>query len=122
MTLVELLTAAAVFGIGASAALQLSASAARFTLAAEQQRHRAGELEQRLLVVEAEVQRWAGTPVATDCALAASWLHARVPLLQPQDDGLLLLQLQGEGGLQRERWYDPAALGLCRPEADDASV
>lgn len=122
MTLVELLTATSVFAIGASAALQLSASAARFTLAAEQQRHRAAALEERLLVVEAEVQRWAGSPVAADCTLAAAWLQERVPLLQPQDDGLLLLQLQGEGNLQRERWYDPAALGLCRPEADDASA
>lgn len=123
MTLVELLTAAAVFAIGASAALQLSAGAARATLTAEQLRRQAGALESRLLAVEAEVQRWAVAPVADDCDLAAAWLRERVPLLEPQSDGSLRLQLQGEGGLQRERWYDPAALGLCGvQEASDAAL
>ena len=82
----------------------------------EQQRRQAGALEAELLAVDAEVQHWSGAPVAADCAVAAAWLHERVPLLQPQPDGTLQLHVQGEGGLQRQRWYDPAALGLCGAE------
>ena len=116
MTLVELITASVVLATAASASLQLSVGSARATLAMEQQRRQAGALEVQLLAVEAEVQRWAGAPVAEDCAVAAAWLHERVPLLQPQPDSTLLLQLQSEGGLQRERRYDPAAFGLCGAE------
>lgn len=119
MTFTELLTASAVLAIGASAALQLSASASRATLAAELQRRHAVALETRLLTLEAELQQWAGTPVAATCDTAAAWLIERLPALQPRSGGLLL-QLQGEAGLRRERWYDPAALGLCLPEARDA--
>jgi type II secretory pathway component PulJ len=118
MTLAELLTASAVFAIGASAALQLSASASRSTLAAEQHRHRASNLEARVLAVEAELQQLVGTPLAADCASAAAWLIERSPSLQAKRGGLLL-QLEGDGGLRRERWYDPVALGLCLPEASD---
>jgi type II secretory pathway component PulJ len=121
MTLAELLTASAVFAIGASAALQLSASASRSTLAAEQQRHHASDLEARVLAVEADLQQLAGTPIAADCDSASAWLIERLPSLQAQRGGLLL-QLQGAGGLRRERWYDPAALGLCLPEASDGAL
>lgn len=122
MTLVELITAASVMAIGASAALQLSAGAARVTLAAEQQRQHAGALEARLLALEADLQRWAEAPALEDCSHATTWLSERMPLLQPQSDGLLRLTLQGEGGLQRERWYDPAALGLCAVEVPHAPL
>ena len=66
--------------------------------------------------MQAQLQQLAGTPVAADCQQAAYWLVGQLPALQRQGDGVLLRLQAGEGG-DRQRWYDPAAYGLCNPSA-----
>jgi hypothetical protein len=41
---------------------------------------------------------------------------SQLPGLQRQGEGVLL-RLQASEGPERERWYDPAAYGLCNPSA-----
>ena len=112
MNLTELLVAATVLAISASASLQVWAAGGQWSVRAEQQRQQHTALEAELLAVQAELQQLAGEPVAADCQAAADWLVARLPALERDGSGVGL-RLQGAGGLERRRWYDPAALGLC---------
>lgn len=117
MNLTELLVAATVMAISASASLQVWASGSQWSVRAEQQRQQHTALETELLAVQAQLQQLAGTPVAADCQAAADWLVAHLPALARDGQGVRL-RLQGPGGLERQRWYDPAALGLCGVEGE----
>jgi type II secretory pathway pseudopilin PulG len=116
MTLTEILVAASLLVISASASLQVWASGSRWSQASAQRLERQQAQEAQLLRVQAELQRLAGTPVAADCDAAADWLVSQLPGLQRQGEGVLL-RLQASEGPERERWYDPAAYGLCNPSA-----
>ena len=70
--------------------------------------------------MQAQLQQLAGTPVAADCQAAADWLVAHLPALARDGQGVRL-RLQGPGGLERQRWYDPAALGLCGVGVDEGA-
>lgn len=112
MNLTEVLVAATVLAISASASLQVGAAAGQWSARAEQQRLAHNALEAELLAVQAQLQQLAGEPVAADCDAAADWLVAHLPALE-RDGAGVRLRLQAAGGLERQRWYDPAALGLC---------
>ena len=116
MTLTEILVSASLLVISASASLQVWASGSRWSLRSEQRLEQQQALEAELLAVQAQLQQLAGTPVAADCQQAADWLVGQLPALQRQGDGVLLRLQAGEGG-DRQRWYDPAAYGLCNPSA-----
>lgn len=116
MTLTEILVAASLLVISASASLQVWASGSRWSLRSEQRLEQQQALEAELLAVQAQLQQLAGTPVAADCQQAADWLVGQLPALLRQGDGVLLRLQAGEGG-DRQRWYDPAAYGLCNPSA-----
>jgi type II secretory pathway component PulJ len=116
MTLTEILVAASLLVISASASLQVWASGSRWSLRSEQRLEQQQALEAELLAVQAQLQQLAGTAVAADCQQAADWLVGQLPALQRQGDGVLL-RLQGSDGGERQRWYDPAAYGLCNPSA-----
>ena len=118
MTLTEILVAASLLVISASASLQVWASGSRWSQASAQRLERQHAQETELLRLQAELQRLAGTPVATDCDEAADWLVSQLPALQRQGEGVLL-RLQASDGAERQRWYDPAAYGLCNPSAAD---
>ena len=116
MTLTEILVATSLLVISASASLQVWASGSRWSLRSEQRLEQQQALEAELLAVQAQLQQLAGTPVAGDCQQAADWLVSQLPALERQGDGVLL-RLQASDGPERERWYDPAAFGLCNPSA-----
>lgn len=116
MTLTEILVAASLLMISASASLQMWSSSSRWSQASEQRLEQQQALEAELLTVQAELQRLAGTPIAADCDAAADWLSQRFPQLVRDGEGLLL-RLSDSQGSERQRWYDPAAYGLCNPSA-----
>jgi len=118
MNLVEILVAASMVAFSASASLQVWAAGARWTERAEQRQHQHQQLEGELLAVQAKLLQLAGTPIAADCDAAADWLTLHLPVLERHGDGVLL-RLRAADGSERERWYDPAAYGLCGPAPAD---
>ncbi|MFQ6537788.1 MULTISPECIES: hypothetical protein [Aphanothece] len=112
MSLAEVLVSAVVFTGSATCSLQLWSTSTQWTQRAQQQREQLIELDGRLLAVQAELEQLAGQPVAADCGAAASWLAAHLSDLEPRGEGVLL-RVEGQSGLERERWLDPAAYGLC---------
>jgi type II secretory pathway pseudopilin PulG len=120
MNLVEVLVAASVFAISSTASFQLWVAGSSWSQRADQQGRQQGELEAQLLAVQGQLQRLAGEPLAADCAVAADWLVSHLPVLERQGVGVRL-QLQHTDGSQRQRWYDPAAYGLCSGAPQEAS-
>ena len=112
MNLVEILVAASMLALSASASLQVWAAGASWSQRAEQRQQQHQHLEGELLAVQARLLQLAGTPIATDCDAAAHWLTLHLPVLERHGDGVLL-RLRAADGSERERWYDPAAYGLC---------
>jgi hypothetical protein len=138
VNLVEVLVASAMFVTSSSCSLQLWSSGASWTRQAEAKQQQQAELEAALLASQAQLTALAGTPIATDCKAASSWLAAHVQA-QPAPSGftrqvsaepgaLVLLQLSAAGGEQRQRWLSPAAYGMCGavavpdPESSDAAL
>ncbi len=116
MNLVEVLMAASLLAISASASLQVWASGTSWSQRAQLRQQQQHALEVQLLAVQGRLQQLAGTPIAADCDQAAQWLLAELPELSRHGEGVLL-RLQGPDGSERQRWYDPAAYGLCTPSA-----
>lgn len=114
MNLVEILVAASMLAFSASASLQVWAAGVSWSQRAEQRQQQHQQLEGELLAVQARLLQLAGTPIASDCDAAAHWLTLHVPALERHGDGVLL-RLRSADGSERERWYDPAAYGLCSP-------
>jgi type II secretory pathway pseudopilin PulG len=118
MSLTEVLMAAVVLAISASASLQVWASGGTWQRQASDLRRQQAELEAELLAVQGQLQQLAGVPLQPSCAAAAEQLVSQLPALRRQGEGVALL-VQAADGSRRERWYDPAVYGLCEPEADD---
>jgi len=132
MNLVETLVASVILALASSCSLQLWASSTSSAAAVEQRQHQLGQLEIALLGSQARLEALAAEPVAAepvaaDCADAAHWLTTHLQS-QPLAAGLsrvvsaepaALVRVQisaGEVG-QRQRWFSPAAYGLCGPTA-----
>jgi len=127
MNLVETLVASVILALASSCSLQLWASSTSSAAAVEQRQHQLGQLEIALLGSQARLEALAAEPVAADCADAAHWLTTHLQS-QPLAAGLTrvvsaepaaLVRVQisaGEVG-QRQRWFSPAAYGLCGPTA-----
>ena len=114
MTLTEILVAASLLLISSSASLQVWASGSRWSQRSEQRLEQQQHLEAEVLSLQARLQQVAGTPIGHDCEEAADWLVRQRPGLQRQAGGVLL-RLSSTDGSERQRWYDPAAYGLCEP-------
>jgi type II secretory pathway component PulJ len=112
MTLTEILVSASMLAISASASLQVWASGSRWSQRSEQRLVQEQVVEAELLAVQARLQQLAGTPISGDCDGAADWLVLHLPTLQRHGNGVLL-RLRRPDGSERQRWYDPAAYGLC---------
>lgn len=112
MTLSEILVAASLLLISSSASLQVWASGNRWSQRSEQRQQQQQLLDTELRAVEARLLQLAGTPISPSCATAAAVLAGQLPQLRLQGEGLLL-RLHGPEGGERQRWYDPAAYGLC---------
>jgi|1048.fasta_scaffold03635_1 hypothetical protein len=122
MSLPEGLMAALVFAFSASASLQLWASGQSWQQRAELRRSEQSGQEARVLALQGRLGELAGTPLAHDCGTAAARLVEQLAVEQPglrQQGEAVVLELAGAEGSRRERWYDPAAYGLCGLEAGD---
>ena len=115
MKLLEVILASVVFSLASSVSLQVWSSGARWTLQAEEQRQQLMALDAEVLGLQARLHQYRGQLLAQNCATAASWLAAALPPLQA-NGALLHLQVGAAAGASRERWYDPAALGVCASE------
>ena len=123
MNLVEAMVASAMFVTSSSCSLQLWSGSVSWARQAEVQQQQAAQLEAALLSSQAQLTALAGTAIAADCTAASSWLAAHLQSLpsgegpvrqvSAEPGGLVRLQVTGAGGEQRQRWYSPAAFGLC---------
>lgn len=125
MNLIETLVALMILAISSSFSLQLWASSTTSAEAAEQRQHQLGQLEVALLGSQARLAALEALPML-GCADAASWL---VGHLQSQSLGAgLSREVSAEPGAalvrvrisapevgERQRWFSPAAYGLCGP-------
>jgi hypothetical protein len=83
---------------------------------AERLRQEHQQLDAGMAAVQAALQQQAGTPLAPDCDGALEVLLSQLggtPGEVTASDGGLLVRLQGGSGSSRQRWFDPAAYGLC---------
>ena len=72
---------------------------------------------------EGQLAALAGSPMAADCDAASSWIAAHLqaqPLagglarqVRAEPGALVRVQVSGADGVQRQRWFSPAAYGLC---------
>jgi hypothetical protein len=148
MNLIEVVVAAALFLGACSGAAQMGASSAQAMTQGRQQEQLQEQFEAQFLAAAALLRQAEPSPDLT-CATAAQQLHSQlVAALPPVPTGLVRqlslvpasaaasdptspqvqLTLTSEGGLRRQRWYSPAAAGLCGPgtpwrlEANDAAL
>jgi len=121
MTLVDVLVSASVFAISSSASLQLWAAGSSWSQRAEQRREQQNQLDATLLMAEQELQQQAellrAPSAPLSChdaaqALLAQWSAPGQAQLQARGDGLQLSATASDGS-QRQRWFHPAAFGLC---------
>ena len=127
MNLVETLVAAVILVVSSSCSLQLWASSTSSAAVAEQRQHQLGQLESALLGSQARLTALAAEPVATDCADAARWVAAHLqsqPLgaglgrvVSAEPGALVRVQITAAEVGQRQRWFSPAAYGLCGTSA-----
>jgi len=123
MNLVECLVASVILVGASSCSLQLWASSSSAAKQAEQRQHQLGQLEIGLLASQARLAALAAQPVSTDCADAARWLAAHLqsqPLaagltrdVSAETGALVRVQIRAAEVGQRQRWFSPAAYGLC---------
>lgn len=118
MSLVEVLVGAGIFVVSASCSLQVWSGTASWSQRSQRQRQEMQQLEAGLLAVQALLQQRAGEPLALDCPRALAALADQLPAgsSSASGDGRLLVALQGAEGGRRQRWFDPAAYGLCGVE------
>jgi Type II secretory pathway, component PulJ len=118
MTLTEILVAASLQVISASASLQVWASGSRWSLRSEQRLEQQQALEAELLAVQARLRAAGRHP-------RCGRLRARRRLAGEPAAGAAASGGRGAAaapgrrfyGGERQRWYDPAAYGLCNPSA-----
>ena len=129
MNLVEAMVASAMFVTSSSCSLQLWSSSASWARQAEAQQQQAAKLEAALLASQAQLTALAGTAIAADCTAASSWLAAHLQSLpsgeglvrqvSAEPGGLVRLQVAAAEGMERQRWYSPAAFGLCGAQSQE---
>jgi hypothetical protein len=133
MNLIEVLVASALFLGACGAAAQMGAASAQALTQGRQQEQLQEQIEAQFLAAAALV-RQAEPGSDRSCEAAAQQLHSQLAAaLPPVPVGLvrqlslvpasatastpasaqLQLTLSSEGGLRRQRWYSPAAAGLC---------
>ena len=129
MNLVEAMVASALFVTSSSCSLQLWSGSASWARQAEAQQQQAAQLEAALLASQAQLTALAGTAIAADCTAASSWLAAHLQSL-PSGEGLVRqvsaepgalvrVAVSDANGLERQRWYSPAAFGLCGAQSQE---
>ncbi len=146
MNLIEVVVAAALFLGACSGAAQMGASSAQAMTQGRQQGQLQEQIEAQFLAAAALLRQAESSPDHT-CDAAAQQLHSQLAAtLPPVPAGLVRqlnlvpastpasaqvqLTLTSAGGLRRQRWYSPAAAGLCGPgpgtpssqEATDAAL
>ncbi|MEX0587660.1 MAG: hypothetical protein WD136_00210 [Cyanobium sp.] len=129
MNLVEVLVAASIFATSSSCSLQLWSGSTTWARQADGRQQQAIQLEAALLSSQAQLQALAGTPIASDCDAANSWLAAHLqaqPLaagltrqVSAEPGALVRVAINGANGLQRQRWLSPAAYGLCGAQSQE---
>ena len=146
MNLIEVLVASALFLGACSGAAQMGASSAQAMTQSRQQEQLQEQIEAQFLAAASLLHQVEPSPDGT-CQAAAQQLHSQLAAALPAlPAGLerqlslvpasatastqVQLTLTSEGGLRRQRWYSPAAAGLCGPgpgtpssqEATDAAL
>lgn len=127
MNLVEAMVASALFVTSSSCSLQLWAGSSSWARQAEERQQQSAQLEAALLANQAQLAALAGTPMAVNCTAASTWLAAHLQA-QPaaaglerqvsvESDALVRVRIRGAAGQERQRWFSPAAYGLCQPPA-----
>ena len=127
MNLIEVVVAAALFLGACSGAAQMGASSAQAMTQGRLQGQQLEQIEAQFLAAAALLRQVEPSPDRT-CDAAAQQLQSQLAAsLPPVEAGVvrqlslvpgsihLQLTLAGEGGLRRQRWYSPAAAGLCGP-------
>jgi len=123
MNLVEALVASAMLVSSSSCSLQLWAGSTSWTRQAEGRQQQLAQLDAALLSSQSQLVALAGAPIAADCIAASTWLAAHLqaqPALpgvalqvRAEPGALVRVQVAGAEGVQRQRWFSPAAYGLC---------
>jgi hypothetical protein len=150
MNLIEVLVASALFLGACSGAAQMGASSAQAMTQGRQQEQLQEQIEAQFLAAASLLHQVEPSPDGT-CQAAAQQLHSQLAATLPALPAGLVRQLSlvpasatastpastqvqltltSEGGLRRQRWYSPAAAGLCGPgpgtpssqEATDAAL
>lgn len=123
MNLAEALVSSAMVVSASSCSLQLWAGSTSWVRKAEVRTQQLAQLDAALLSSQAQLAALAGTTMATDCTAASTWLVAHLQG-QPARQGvelqvnaepgsLVRVLVSGAEGQQRQRWFSPAAYGLC---------
>ena len=127
MNLIEVVVASALFLGACGGAAQMGASSAEAMTQGRRLGLQHEQIEAQFLAAAALLHQ-ADAAWDSDCGIAAQRLHSQLAAtLPPVQAGLgrqlsmvpasaqVQLSLVSEGGLQRQRWYSPAAAGLCGP-------
>ncbi|MFM1812153.1 MAG: hypothetical protein RLZZ336_1091 [Cyanobacteriota bacterium] len=136
MNLVDVVVASALFLGACSGAAQMGASSAQAMTQVRRQGQLQEQVEAQFLAAAALLGQTEPSPDRS-CEGAAQQLHSQLAAgLPPVPVGLVRqlslvparasagasastqvqLTLTSEGGLRRQRWYSPAAAGLCGPD------
>jgi len=132
MNLVEALVASAMLVSSSSCSLQLWAGSTSWARQAEVRQQQLAQLDAALLSSQSQLVALAGAPIAADCIAASTWLaaHLQAQPAPPEVDlqvraepgALVRVQVAGAEGVQRQRWFSPAAYGLCGVAVADAEA
>ena len=123
MNLVEAMVASAMLVSSSSCSLQLWAGSTNWVRQAEVRQQQLAQLDAALLSSQSQLAAMAGRPIAVDCTAASTLVAAHLQA-QPARPGvdlqvraepgaLVRVQVAGAEGVQRQRWFSPAAYGLC---------
>jgi type II secretory pathway pseudopilin PulG len=121
MSLCEVMVAASVFGVAASAALQVWSQSTAAVVRSERQQQQLVRIHAALERSEARLRQLAAAPAASSCAEARARIsQALTPAdpdveqrLRPEGEGLMLELGPAPG---RQRLLHPVAYGLCAAE------
>ena len=123
MNLVEALVASAMLVSSSSCSLQLWAGSTSWTRHSDLRQQQQAQLDAALLSSQRQLATLAGTPIAADCTAASTWVAAHLqaqPALpgvelqvRAEPGALVRVEVAGSQGAQRQRWFSPAAYGLC---------
>ncbi|MEB3308420.1 MAG: hypothetical protein VKK98_09775 [Cyanobacteriota bacterium] len=129
MNLADVVVSALVFSAASSASLQIAAGSLQWAGTHQQRQTHQDAAGLSLAAGQLLLERRAaaaGSAPLPDCDQAAAELAGaleELPLaaglerqLQLQQDGLVRLSIRAADQPPRQRWFSPAAYGLCRPD------